>query len=92
MRTVCRELGFTVPQYLRRTLLPALAPLALMVAAVLVVRHLLHGMHGYLDLFYAATAGGTVYLLAYVLVGLTRDDRQLLASYLKISRKRLDSV
>jgi O-antigen/teichoic acid export membrane protein len=83
LRTVCRELGFKLPQYVRTVLLPALAPLAFMAAAVFGTRYLFGGMHGYAELAIAALAGGLVYLASYAAFGLTREERQLIGSWLQ---------
>jgi O-antigen/teichoic acid export membrane protein len=88
LRMVCRELGFTFSQYLWRVLVPALAPLAMMVATVLIAKRLLGGMHGYGALACAALGGGFAYLATYVAIGLTREERRLIISYLQWPRPR----
>lgn len=77
----CYHLGVSMIRYLTRCVLPVLIPTLLMASLVLWMR-LDWGLTNYFRILLAIVAGGTIYIGAFWILALSRDERNWLISRL----------
>ena len=85
LKCVCRNLGISMLDYVRRCLLPVLIPTASLGVTAVVIR-MVTSLDSYGDIVLTAVGGGLVWLPCFWFMALSPQDR---ASFLKLFRSKL---